>query len=106
MYTCIYTSEGEFLDLTLYLVNDLVVGSGQNHIHGVHEPVEWIDRRVSAVSRLTLDLRTNSCQINSQGAYRHPWKSFPISVVFSLVFILKKGKDEIAKMLIHFFYEL
>ena len=48
----------------LHLIHDLVVGSSQSQVHGVHQlavlEVGWM----SAIFLLTLNLTTNSCSFN------------------------------------------
>lgn len=49
---------------TLHLVHDLVVGSSQSHVHGVHQLAELEIGWMSAVSMVTLNLTTNFSSLN------------------------------------------
>ena len=78
------------LQFIVYLVHDLVVVSGQDHVHGVHQLLELEFGRVCTVLMFTLDVRADLCKLHRQRANRNPSRSSHIVVPVRLVLVLQR----------------
>lgn len=74
----------------LHLVHDLVVGSSQSHVHGVHQFAELEVGWMSAILLLTLNIIANFSSLNGKRANRYPSHTSDTVVPFRLVVTLKK----------------
>lgn len=75
----------------LYLVHDLIVGSSQSQVHGVHQLAELKVGWMSAVLLVTLNLTTNFSGLNCKWANWDPSSTSDIVVPFRLVITLKRN---------------
>ena len=74
----------------LHLVHDLVVGSSQSYIHGVHQFAEFEVGWMSAILLLTLNIIANFSSLNGKRANRYPSHTSDTVVPFRFVVTLKK----------------
>lgn len=74
-----------------YLIHNLIVGSGQCQIHGVHVLGECEVARMLTVTGLTENLASCFGFLNIQRSNRNPSYSFDKAFIFTLVLVLRKN---------------
>lgn len=77
----------------VHLVHDLVVGTSQSQVHGVHEFAKFEIWWMSAVLLFTLNLIANLGSFNSKRANRDPSSAFDKVIPVRFVIILKKKSE-------------
>lgn len=76
----------------LYLIHDLVVGSSQSQIHGVHVLGEVEFAGMLTVSWFTEGLAGHLCLLHIQRPNRNPTESPHEVVILTLVLVLKRRR--------------